>query len=146
MLKPIEGSNLDLTAEWYFRDDGVGQLTLALFHKRLNNVLTNSVERIPFTNNGATFDAIVTTPGNAEDTGKVKGFEFAYQQVYDLLPGWLSGFGLGATYTYVDFSGVSQVHCPRPIPMSRPVTRQMSTLASCRCRACRRHGQHHAIR
>ena len=108
LLKPIEGLNLDFSLEWYFRENGVGQLTMAIFYKRLKNVLTNSVERIPFTNNGATFDAIVTTPGNADDIGKVKGFEIAYQQVYDMLPGWLSGYGLGATYTYVDSSGVSQ--------------------------------------
>lgn len=105
-LRPIEASNFDLSAEWYFSD--VGQLTLAVFYKRLTNVLTNGTQRIPFTNNGATFDAIVTTPANSEDTGKIKGFEIAYQQVFDFLPGPLRGFGLSATYTFVDSSGVSQ--------------------------------------
>lgn len=107
-LKPIEGTNIDLSAEWYFKQNGVGQLTLALFRKRLKGVLTNGVERQSFTNNGATFDAIVTTPVNADDVGKVRGFELAYQQVYDFLPGFLSGFGLNATYTYVDSKGVRQ--------------------------------------
>jgi TonB-dependent receptor len=107
-LKPIEGTNIDLSAEWYFKQNGVGQLTLALFHKRLKNVLTNGTARIPFTNNGATFDAIVTTPVNSDQVGKVKGFELAYQQVYDFLPGFLSGFGVNASYTYVDSKGVSQ--------------------------------------
>lgn len=105
-LRPIESSNFDFTAEWYFSD--VGQLTGALFYKRLTNVLTNGTQRIPFTNNGATFDAIVTTPVNATDHGTVKGFEIAYQQVYTFLPGFLSGLGLNATYTYVDSSGVAQ--------------------------------------
>jgi TonB-dependent receptor len=71
-------------------------------------VLTNGVDRIPFTNNGATFEAIVTTPVNSDETGTVKGFELAYQQTYDFLPGFLSGLGLGVTYTYVDSSGVAQ--------------------------------------
>jgi TonB-dependent receptor len=107
-LKPIEGTNIDLSAEYYFGKGGVGQLTLALFRKRLKNVLTNGTERLTFTNNGATFDALVTTPVNSEETGKVRGFELAYQQVYDFLPSFLSGFGLQATYTFVDSRGVRQ--------------------------------------
>ncbi|HET7817397.1 MAG TPA: TonB-dependent receptor [Sphingomicrobium sp.] len=107
-LEPIRGTNMDLSAEWYFNSGGVGQLTLALFRKRLHGVLTNTTERIPFTNNGATFDAIITTPGNSKDTGKVRGLEIGYQQVYDFLPGFLSGLGLAATYTYVDSKGVPQ--------------------------------------
>ena len=107
-LKPITSDNFDLSAEYYFNRGGVGQLTLAAFYKRLHGVLTNGTERIPFTNNGATFDAIVTTPVNSEETGKIKGFELAYQQVYDFLPGFLSGLGLNATYTFVDSSGVKQ--------------------------------------
>lgn len=107
-LKPIEGTNIDLSAEYYFGRNGVGQLTVAAFYKRLKNVLTNTTVRVPYTNNGATFDTIITTPGNSDDTGKVKGFEIAYQQTYDFLPGFLSGFGLNATYTYVKSSGVRQ--------------------------------------
>ncbi|HEX8263190.1 MAG TPA: TonB-dependent receptor [Allosphingosinicella sp.] len=107
-LKPIRSDSFDLSAEYYFNRGGVGQLTLAAFYKRLHGVLVNGTERLPFTNNGATFDAIVTTPVNSTETGKIKGFELAYQQVYSFLPGFLSGLGLNATYTYVDSSGVSQ--------------------------------------
>jgi TonB-dependent receptor len=105
-LLPITSDNFDLTAEWYF--SRVGQLSLAVFHKRLHNVLINNTERRPFTNNGQTFDVLLTTPGNSKDTGKVTGFEVAYQQTFTFLPGLLSGLGLNATYTYVDSSGVSQ--------------------------------------
>ncbi|HEX8062063.1 MAG TPA: TonB-dependent receptor [Allosphingosinicella sp.] len=105
-LLPIRSDNFDATAEWYFSD--VGQLTLSLFYKRLKGVLTNGTERLSFTNNGATFEAIVTTPSNSPETGKIKGFEIAYQQTYDFLPGPLSGLGLGVNYTFVDSSGVSQ--------------------------------------
>ena len=107
-LRPIEGTNIDLSAEYYFGRSGLGQLTLALFRKRLKNVLTNGTERVSFTNNGETFDAIITTPVNSDETGKVRGFELAYQQVYDFLPGILSGFGFQGTYTFVDSRGVSQ--------------------------------------
>jgi TonB-dependent receptor len=105
-LLPTTSDNFDLTAEYYFSQ--VGQLSLSLFYKRLKNVVTNGTERIAFTNNGATFDAIVTTPQNSDETGKVKGFELAYQQTYDFLPGFLNGLGLGANYTFVDSSGVTQ--------------------------------------
>jgi TonB-dependent receptor len=105
-LRPIESSNFDAGLEWYFSD--VGQLTLALFHKRLTGVLTNGVARRDFTNNGATFEGIVTTPVNSEETGTIRGFEVAYQQTYDFLPGPLRHFGLNATYTFVDSKGVSQ--------------------------------------
>jgi TonB-dependent receptor len=105
-LRPIESSNFDFSLEWYF--DDVGQLTFAAFHKRLHNVLTNGVERRDFTNNGATFEGIVTTPTNSEETGTIRGFEIAYQQTYDFLPGALGGLGLNVTYTFVDSQGVSQ--------------------------------------
>lgn len=105
-LKPVQADNFDLTAEWYFSD--VGSLTLALFYKELQDIRSNDVQRVALTNNGATFDAIITTAINSEETGKIKGFELAYQQTYDDLPGWLSGFGLSANYTYVSSSNVPQ--------------------------------------
>ncbi|MEG3169661.1 TonB-dependent receptor [Sphingomonas sp. LB3N6] len=105
-LKPVRADNYDLTAEWYFSN--VGQLTLSLFKKDLYGVQTNSLQRQSFTNNGATFEGIITTPLNSTETGRVKGFEVGYQQTYDFLPGFLSGFGLAANFTYVQSSGVSQ--------------------------------------
>ena len=37
--------------------------------------------------------------------GKLQGFELAYQQFFDTLPGPLSGLGIQANYTYIDNSG-----------------------------------------
>lgn len=105
-LKPVEADNFDLTAEWYFSN--VGSLTFSAFYKTLHGVVTNSTVRQNFTNNGATFPALVTTPVNATETGKIKGFEVGYQQTFDFLPGPLKGLGLQANYTYVDSSGVPQ--------------------------------------
>ena len=34
--------------------------------------------------------------------GHARGAEIAFQQYFDFLPGWLSGFGVQANYTYVD--------------------------------------------
>jgi TonB-dependent receptor len=105
-LKPTQADNFDLTAEWYFAR--VGQLTASFFYKEITDVVVTGVERLSFTNNGETFDAIVKTPVNSPDTGKIKGFELTYQQTYDFLPGWMKGFGLSANYTYVESQGVGQ--------------------------------------
>jgi TonB-dependent receptor len=105
-LLPVESHNFDLSAEWYFAD--VGQLTFALFYKELDNIRTNDISRVTLTNNGESLEAIVTTAINSPDTGKIKGFEIAYQQQYDFLEGWLGGLGLQFNYTYVDSSNVPQ--------------------------------------
>ncbi len=106
LLKPVDSENYDLTFEWYFSD--VGQFSVAAFHKELKNIRTNDVQRLTFTNNGASFDAIVTTAVNSKDVGEIDGFELAYQQTYDFLGGWLGGLGVAANYTYVDSSNVPQ--------------------------------------
>ncbi len=49
-----------------------------------------------------------TTATNSPDLGIVKGFEVGYQQTYDFLPGWLSGLGLNANYTYASSNSVHQ--------------------------------------
>jgi TonB-dependent receptor len=105
-LLPIEGDNFDLTAEWYFRNGG--QLTLAGFYKTLKNQQTNGIARIPLTNNGATVTGVVTTAANSTKKGKVYGFEVAYRQNYDFLPGFLSGLGLDANYTFAKSNGLEQ--------------------------------------
>ncbi len=106
LLEPTEADNYDLTAEWYF--DDLGQFTVAGFYKRLYGVVTNNTREVSFTNNGVTLPAILNTPENSDEVGEIKGVEVAYQQTYDFLPGFLSGLGLQATYTYVDSSGVPQ--------------------------------------
>lgn len=106
LLKPMRALSVDASFEWYFAK--VGQLTFSVFDKQLKDVVTNGTKRETFTNNGATFDGVVSTPINSPDTGKVKGFEIGYQQVYTFLPWHLDGLGLNANYTYVDSKGVRQ--------------------------------------
>ncbi|MFN3537926.1 MAG: TonB-dependent receptor, partial [Brevundimonas sp.] len=105
-LRPILATNFDASVEYYFAD--VGQLTFSVFYKRLEDVITNGTTRQTFTNNGASFDAVVTQPTNSDDTGSVRGFEVAYQQTYDFLPSPWDGLGLNANYTFVDSDGVEQ--------------------------------------
>lgn len=105
-LLPIEGNNFDVTAEWYFGNGG--QVTLAGFYKELKNQQTNGIVRLPLTNNGQTVSGVVTSATNSNKKGKVYGFEVAYRQNYDFLPGFLSGLGVDANYTYAKSNGLEQ--------------------------------------
>ncbi|MDH0867214.1 TonB-dependent receptor [Mitsuaria sp. GD03876] len=100
MLKPIKSTQGDITAEWYF--DRTGSLTFAAFHKQLKDIILNQtfVKQIPDAT-GALQNFITTGPINGAK-GRATGFEVAFQTYFDKLPGWLSGFGIQANYTYVD--------------------------------------------
>lgn len=107
LLKPIQADSFDASFEWYFGNPG--SFTVSLFYKTLTDVITNGTERRAFTNNGATFDAVVTTPVNSDEEATVKGFEIAWQQILDdWLPASMAGFGFNANYTYIDSEGVPQ--------------------------------------
>ncbi len=99
-LRPITSWNYDLSVEWYF--DRVGSLTLSGFIKDIKGIVNNGVSLVNFVSpGGSSLDVEVNGPAN-EENGTLKGFELAYQQTYDFLPGLLGGFGTQLTYTYVD--------------------------------------------
>ncbi len=103
-LRPVEATNWDLSAEYYFND--TGSVTASLFLKDLKNVITSGSEIVSATNSaGVTTDVLVSGPFN-NGSGTVKGFELAYNQFYDFLPGPLSGFGFQGNYTYIDSSDI----------------------------------------
>ena len=100
LLRPIESWNYDLSFEWYF--DDVGSLTISGFLKDIKGIINNGASVRRFTSpSGVSTDVLVNGPVNS-DGGTLKGFEIAYQQTYDFLPGPLSGLGTQLTYTYVD--------------------------------------------
>ncbi len=94
-LSPITSTNYDATVEWYFAPSG--SLTGGLFYKQVDGFLASGT--VVRTYNGTPFD-IGTTVNSGK--GTIKGFEIAYQQFFDFLPGIFSGFGLQANYTFVD--------------------------------------------
>ena len=100
MLRPTRSDNFDVTAEYYF---GRGSsLTLAVFNKRLKDIVIGrtSVVTLNDTRNQP-HDFQVTGPVNGAN-GRASGAEIGYQQYFDKLPGWMSGFGVSANYTYLD--------------------------------------------
>jgi len=103
-LKPATAWQFDLTGEWYF--SRVGSLTVDLFYKDVKNFFYQSVVDLQISNNGITVPVSTRGPANFQGHGKIKGFEIAYQQTFDFLPGLLSGFGVSGNYSYVESSGL----------------------------------------
>jgi len=121
-LKPITSDNFDATLEWYFAGNGLGSITIDGFIKNIHNYIYNNTLARDITSNGVTETVLVRGPANFNGTGKVRGFEIAYNQVYDFLPGLLSGFGLSANYTYVTSSGIPNSFLNGGSPTNTPST------------------------
>jgi TonB-dependent receptor len=103
-LKPMRARNYDASMEWYFAP--TGSLTFAVFHKNLSDYIYTATQLMAFTHplSGQTEDFEYTTYVNGS-RGHVEGFELAYTQFYDQLPGWWGGFGLQTNYTKIYNSG-----------------------------------------
>ena len=114
MLKPTKSNQADATAEWYFSK--TGSLTFAAFYKQLSDVIINQTTQVALNDaSGKAQDFNVTAPVNGAK-GIAKGLEVAFQTYFDHLPGWLSGFGVQANYTYVNshqslYNPVNQTYC-----------------------------------
>ncbi|MFN3838453.1 MAG: TonB-dependent receptor [Brevundimonas sp.] len=98
-LKPTLSNNVDLGLEYYLRPLGV--ISANAFYKDLSNYrFTLVTDGVPYVTPTTTV-AQVTEARNARD-GHLAGIEFNWQQTFDVLPGWASGFGVFANYTLTD--------------------------------------------
>jgi TonB-dependent receptor len=102
-LKPITAWQFDVSFEHYWGNGG--QFSVDLFHKSLYDYIQSGTFIQNVVNNGQTVQVIQTGPANGQGA-KIDGLEVAYNTFFDFLPGWLSGFGINANYTYVKNSGV----------------------------------------
>ena len=102
-LLPVEIWNYDVSVEWYF--DDVGSVTASFFLKDVDGFIDNGFSTVTY-EASVPVEVAVEGPSNSQD-GILKGFEIAYQQTFDFLPGLLSGLGAQLTYTYVDGSDFS---------------------------------------
>ncbi|MDR1011758.1 MAG: TonB-dependent receptor [Opitutaceae bacterium] len=109
-LKPVRAWNLDISLEKYFSKSASAYL--ALFYKEVDDYISST--RTAEIYDGHTYT--ISRPENVGN-GRVKGFEIGGQMFLDFLPGWLSGFGAQANYTYVD-SAVDNVQFPYKVPLT----------------------------
>ncbi len=103
-IRPATAWQFDASAEWYFAP--VGSLTFNAFYKEVDDFFFQRVRTEQFQFGGQNFNILVRGPDNFDGKGKIKGFELAYQQTYDFLPGFLSGLGFTGNYTYIKSSGL----------------------------------------
>jgi iron complex outermembrane receptor protein len=114
LLKPVRSNQFDFTGEWYFSK--TGSLTVALFDKELKDVIVKQSSTVQLKDGaGNPVNFTVTSPVNGAK-GHARGLEVAFQRYFDMLPGWLSGFGVQANYTYVDsktkpYNPVTSAYC-----------------------------------
>lgn len=101
-LKPMESVNYDSTIEWYFAKGG--SVFAGIFYKDLSNFFASASVPTSFTNNGVTRTVDVDMPINQGNAG-LTGFEFGYQQFYDMLPAPFDGLGAQFNITLLDQSG-----------------------------------------
>ncbi|WP_429001888.1 TonB-dependent receptor [Xanthomonas sp.] len=97
-LKPMKANQYDTALEWYF--DTSDMMYLTVFYKSVKDYF--STQTVTETYGGQ--DWLVTRPYNMAK-GRIRGFEYGYTQFFDSLPGWMSGFGVNANFTFVDSSG-----------------------------------------
>ncbi|MDG6079266.1 TonB-dependent receptor [Erythrobacter litoralis] len=103
-IRPATAWQFDASAEWYF--DTVGSLTFNAFYKEVEGFFFQNVTDIAYEFNGTQVVVPTRRPENFDGTGKIKGFEAAYQQTYDFLPAPFDGLGVAANYTYIDSEGL----------------------------------------
>lgn len=93
-LKPTESENLDIALEWYF--NRTGSVTATAFDHRFSNRVQSQTTETEI--NGVPY--LVTQPVNL-NKANLHGYELAYRQFYDSLPGWLGGFGVEGNFTFM---------------------------------------------
>lgn len=110
-LKPFRADAYDLSAEWYFSDEGL--VALALFRKDIDSFVVNNVSFANWSTLGypdslldqvpalPTQDFEIRRPINGNG-GKLEGFEIQYQQPFTFGPQWLNNFGTILNYTNVE--------------------------------------------
>jgi len=103
-LRPIRAINYDIAVEKYFNK--LTSIYATAFKKNVDGFISDATTLETY--GGLTYE--VTRPFNT-GASVIRGAEIGYQQFYDFLPGWLSGLGLQANYTYVD-SDVEQSNLP----------------------------------
>jgi TonB-dependent receptor len=100
-LESALSNNIDAGLEYYLRPLGV--ISVNAFYKDLSDYRFTLNTQTPFTDPATPTitTAVYTEAVNAPD-GHLAGVEFNWQQTFDFLPGWASGFGVFANYTITD--------------------------------------------
>ncbi|SMF48038.1 TonB-dependent receptor [Alteromonadaceae bacterium Bs31] len=97
-LEPMLANQFDISAEWYFNEDG-GMLYGALFKKDVSDFFRTQTVNTSAEGFNVKWDSYVNT-----GTADINGIELGGTYYFDNLPSPFDGFGVTANYTYVDSS------------------------------------------
>lgn len=95
-LKPAFAKNIDFLLEHYFKKDGT--ITFGIYYKDITDYLFQQRTQI---SDGSVRDGFLLTQEINGDEAEVLGMELTVAKKFSFLPGFLSGFGIYANYTYV---------------------------------------------
>lgn len=115
-LNPLRSNNFDLLGEYYFTN--VGVISGGLFYKDISDFVFTQAREIT---EGDFAGFVERQPVNGE-SAIVYGIELAYQQQLEFLPGFLSGLGIYANYTYTyseaEITGLEErtIRLPEQVP------------------------------
>ncbi|MCG9714155.1 TonB-dependent receptor [Shewanella insulae] len=118
LLDPFYADQYDLSYEHYF-EESEGAIVFAVFYKDIKSFINNfTIQPFDFeeagfivpdtiVDNGVEFPVVKNegqyqTAINNDNGGYIRGIELAYTQVFDFLPGALSGLGFTGSYAYSD--------------------------------------------
>jgi iron complex outermembrane receptor protein len=99
-LSPIKSDAYDASLEYYISPNT--SVTGAVFYRKLKGYIQTYSQPEEFNVDPATGDPLIWLVSRPRNTGSgsLKGVELAYQQFFDFLPGFLSGFGAQVNGTY----------------------------------------------
>lgn len=99
-LDPAISNNIDLLAEHFLK--GIGILSGGVFFKQIDDFNFRSST----TQVGGPFDGFDVEQYVNGGSADLFGVEVTWQQQFTSLPGWMSGFGIYANYTYTDAQNI----------------------------------------
>ncbi len=99
-LDPAISKNVDVLAEHFFK--GIGVLSGGVFFKQIDDFNFRS----GFDEVGGPYDGYEVEQYVNGGSADLYGVELTWQQQFTQLPGWLSGFGIYANYTYTDANSI----------------------------------------
>ncbi len=99
-LDPALAKNFDILAEHFV--EGIGLLSGGVFFKQIDdfNFRTETTEV------GGPFDGFEVEQYINGGSADIVGVELSWQQQFSQLPGWMSGLGIYANYTYTDATSI----------------------------------------
>jgi len=112
-LKPTTDNSFDLAVDFYPVKGAL--FTVGVFDKELANYVFQRSLNV-LVNNVNYTETTYLNGGSAY----ARGIELNYQQEFEFLPGFLSGFGIAANYTYVDSRGNAHPTQATRLPYTAP--------------------------